>query len=340
MTCYLGYGIVVLYQTDISGTLKYDNIPGLLQGNSYVIMCVFVGIWNLIHTVPRLSFLQDLFKVSSNVPKEAFQKIGLFIYIKDIFGFIFLIGQIPNISDKNIYVAVCKAYSLYATLVIYLTDCLYMNIVLVLLICFKNINENLIKLKNNILMNENQLLVTFFHERKNSISILKLQSIKEMHFSVSQVLEKLNSTYSFQIVSSIILTFTEITLSLYFYLLHSRSEKKINLEKQIWYSYFITSVSYYSVKFTGLIWACQLNKNEAMSTGTLVHEVLLNSDEQQLKDELQLFSLQILQRDNSLMARGITLDASLLTALVGGITTYLLILIQFLVSSKPFCEER
>ncbi|XP_043467280.1 uncharacterized protein LOC122501686 [Leptopilina heterotoma] len=313
MAVYLGSGVFILYQIDVSGTLRYEYIPGLLQGNSYVIISAVLGFWNLLYTVPRLSFLQSLLKISSNIPKEAFQKIGLFIYIKDIFGFIFLVGQIPNIYDKNIYVAGSKAHSLFATLLVFLTDGLYMNIVSVLLICFKNINNNLIKLKNNIIAKENQLLVSFFHERNNSLSALKLHSIKEMHFAISEVVEKLNSTFSFPIVASLILTFAEVTFSLYFYLLHTRSDKKINLEKQIWYSYFITSVSYYSVKLTALIWVCQLNKNEVLTTGSLVHEILLNTDEPQFKDELQLFSLQILQRDNSLKARGISLDASLLT---------------------------
>lgn len=286
MTVYLGSGVFILYQIDVSGTLKYENIPGLLQGNSYVIISAILGIWNLLYTVPRLSFLQSLLKISSNVPKEAFQKIGLFIYIKDIFGFIFLVGQIPNIYDDNIYVAGSKTYSLFATLLIFLTDGLYFNIISVLLICFRNINNNLIKLKNNILAKENQVLVSFFHERNNSLSVLKLHSIKEMHFTLSEVVEKLNSIFSFPIVSSIILTFAEVTFSLYFYLLHTRSDKPINLEKQIWYSYFITSVSYYSVKLTAFIWVCQLNKNEVSTTGTLVHEILLNTDEPQFKDEV------------------------------------------------------
>lgn len=134
MTVYLGSGVFILYQIDVSGTLKYENIPGLLQGNSYVIISAILGIWNLLYTVPRLSFLQSLLKISSNVPKEAFQKIGLFIYIKDIFGFIFLVGQIPNIYDDNIYVAGSKTYSLFATLLIFLTDGLYFNIISVLLI--------------------------------------------------------------------------------------------------------------------------------------------------------------------------------------------------------------
>lgn len=285
MTIYFGCAIVIVYQILVTNTIGHESIPDLLQGICYVTISTFVGIYNFIHCVPRLSFLQDLFKISSSVPKQSFQTIGVLIHIKDIFGFIFLVGQIPNIYNKNFYVALSKAYSLYATLVIFLTDGLYMNIVLVLLICFKNINENLIKLKNNV-RNENQLILTLFHKHKNSLAVLKLQSIKKMHFAVSEIVEKLNSTFSFQNISTIILTFAEVTFSLYFYLLHSRSEKIINLDKQIWYSYFITSVTYYSLKLTAITWACQLFKYETLLTGTLVHETLLNAEEPLIKDEV------------------------------------------------------
>ncbi|KYN14852.1 hypothetical protein ALC57_12961, partial [Trachymyrmex cornetzi] len=45
---------------------------------------------------------------------------------------------------------------------------------------------------------------------------------------------------------------------------------------------------------------------------------------------LQLFSLQLMHRKNIFSAKGIIIDATLLTELVGGITMYIIILIQFL----------
>ncbi|TGZ50470.1 hypothetical protein DBV15_04235 [Temnothorax longispinosus] len=55
--------------------------------------------------------------------------------------------------------------------------------------------------------------------------------------------------------------------------------------------------------------------------------------------ELHLFSLQILHRDNTFSAKGLTVDATFLTAMVGTITTYLLILIQFLITSHS-CDGK
>ncbi|XP_076167953.1 uncharacterized protein LOC143147021 [Ptiloglossa arizonensis] len=45
---------------------------------------------------------------------------------------------------------------------------------------------------------------------------------------------------------------------------------------------------------------------------------------------LELFSVQVLQQDNTFSAKGLAIDATLLTKVAGTITTYLLILIQFL----------
>ncbi|XP_033231719.1 putative gustatory receptor 28b [Belonocnema kinseyi] len=339
MSINVGCGIFLFYQSHVSKVLAFNSVPGMLQGNCYFIMCTVVGLTTFFLSVSRVSFLQDLLKISANISSESLKKIGIFVYMKDILGFIFLIGQIPNLYDKNVYIVLLKAFGLICTLVIFLTDMLYMDCVTVLYICFENININLLELKNNILTEESQLWMRFFHERKNPILLLKLRTIKKMHHALSDVMEKLNSTFSFQIGASVTLTFAEVTFSLYFYLLHNQNEKKIDLERQIWYSYFLTSITFYCTKLVGIIWICQMTKDEAIRTGSLVHEILINTEETLFKEELQLFSLQILHRDNILTAQGISLDARLITTIVGGITTYLLILIQFLISAKTPCED-
>ena len=300
MSIYLGCGIFIFYHTHVSHVLTYNSVPAMLQGHVYCILCTFVGLITLFLSISRVSFLQDLFQISANVPSEAFKKIGLFVYMKDILGFIFLIGQLPNIYDTDIYISLYKGFGLFCTLVIFLTDILYMDCVTVLYICFENINGNLIELKINILTEESQLLMRFFHERKNPLLLLKLRMIKKMHHTLSDVVEKLNSTFSLQIMASVTLTFAEVTFSLYFYLLHSQDEKSIDLNRQIWYSYFITSITFYCTKLVGIIWICQMTKDEAVRTGSLVHEILINTEETQFKEEVRNFQFLLRLKQNIL----------------------------------------
>ncbi|XP_011880426.1 PREDICTED: uncharacterized protein LOC105568955 [Vollenhovia emeryi] len=55
--------------------------------------------------------------------------------------------------------------------------------------------------------------------------------------------------------------------------------------------------------------------------------------------QLQLFSLQIMHCDNTFSAKGLALDARLLTTMIGTIASYLLIAIQFLITSHS-CDGK
>ncbi|KAL0107247.1 hypothetical protein PUN28_015649 [Cardiocondyla obscurior] len=212
---------------------------------------------------------------------------------------------------------------------------LYMNCVCVLKACFKRIDDNLVNLRELVISDEPHLLRRVYHEQKNPFLLMEIKALKKRHLMVSDTVQMLNDIFSLQLLATIVMTFAEITFSLYFYIVQwKESVPIVNLEKQIWHAYFITSLLYYSVKMGFVVWACDTGKDQALEIGTTVHDVLINTSDKQLKDELQLFSLQVLHRENTFCAKGLVVDASLLTAIVGSITTYLLILIQFLVTSK------
>ncbi|KAG7188678.1 hypothetical protein KM043_008300 [Ampulex compressa] len=207
---------------------------------------------------------------------------------------------------------------------------LYINCVCVLKACFEKINENLLKLKDALSTDEPHLLRRIYHEQWNPLLLLELRALKKCHLQIGDVINMLNATFSLQIVMTVVLTFAEVTFSLYFYILQQEGGTSIDTNKKIWYSYFVTSAVYYFIKLVLLAWACETSKNQALQIGVNVHEVLISTTNQQIKDELQLFSLQALHRDNLFTAKGLCMDATVLTKVVGGITTYLLILIQFM----------
>ncbi|KAF7392530.1 hypothetical protein HZH66_008363 [Vespula vulgaris] len=329
---YVVHVFIVLYQTDVSRILKYDSVPGMLQGNFYFILGTAVAVTAYYNIHRRLLFLQQLYLVASKLPSETFNKLSKYIHTKDIFGFLFLIGQMPNILNRSLVLTLSKCSLLYATLIVFIMDMLYMNCTCIIKECFTRINKNLENLQRVVVTGEPHLLRRVYHEKRNPLLLIELKAIKMRHQQVSDVLQQLNSTFGSQIIITSLMTFAEVTFSLYFYILQTIDKKEINLEKQIWYSYFITSIAYYSIKLGLIAWACETAKNEAAEVGIRIHEVVINTTDKDIKNELQLFSLQVLHRDNTFTSKGLTMDASLVTTIVGSITTYLLILIQFLIS--------
>ncbi|XP_063993883.1 uncharacterized protein LOC135171329 [Diachasmimorpha longicaudata] len=333
MLCLIVIG-VILYMMDISKTLAFDSVPGTLQGNCYMLLAEWIAMISYVLSSKRMRLLRDIGNVTSSLSTTSFRQLSRIIHGKDIIGFLFLMAQATNLYSSRFDLTLSKIINMYATLVVFLMDMLYADCVLVIGECFKNINDKLLVLKTNMERDEPHLLRRVFHEKRNPMILMEIRGIKSQHNDVSELVHSLNQTFSLQLVATVTLTFAEVTFSLYFYILQRLGKTGINLEKQIWYSYFSTSVTYYAWKLAAVVWACEVAKDQAVKTGIIVHEVLIDTVDKQVKEELQLFSLQVLHRDNTFTARGLSLDATLLTSIVGGITTYLLILIQFMVSSK------
>ncbi|XP_039300407.1 putative gustatory receptor 28b isoform X1 [Nilaparvata lugens] len=100
------------------------------------------------------------------------------------------------------------------------------------------------------------------------------------------------------------------------------SDNLIRLIQDIFKVYFLVSASA-SVS------------NEAGKTALIVSRLLSRKLNSQSKKQLEVFSVQLLHTEVNITACGIfTLNYSVLTGMIGAITTYLIILIQFKNSDK------
>ncbi|XP_011705138.1 PREDICTED: uncharacterized protein LOC105460390, partial [Wasmannia auropunctata] len=75
------------------------------------------------------------------------------------------------------------------------------------------------------------------------------------------------------------------------------------------------TIIYNGLKIILLVWACETGKNEAHIIRTTIHDLLNNTNDEKIKYELQLFSLQMLHRKNNFSAKGLNVDATLLAAI-------------------------
>ncbi|KYQ56197.1 Putative gustatory receptor 28b, partial [Trachymyrmex zeteki] len=214
-------------------------------------------------------------------------------------------------------------------------DMLYINCVCVLKTCFKDINDNLESLQELVM---NNIPRWIYHNQRHPFLLIKLKALKKQHLMISDTVQMLNMIFSLHLLASIAVSFKQIIFYLYFNVIQWQNGISLNRDR-IYNAYFISFLIYYLIRLTLIVWACETGKNEAIKIGTTIHDVLNSISDVQIKDELNLFSLQILHCNNTFSVKGLTVDATLLTVMVSSVSTYLLILIQFLIMTHS-CDSK
>ncbi|XP_071637422.1 uncharacterized protein [Temnothorax longispinosus] len=332
--CFIGL-LSSLYMMDICGIPKSTGVPRTLERNCYYILSGFVAVVTYILSGPRMRLLQTIMEISWKLPPESYQKLSRLIHAKDILGSLYLVIKISIYLKTNIHI-ILKIFLIYVILIVFHMDMLYMNCVCVLKACFKQINDNL---RYHMMNDEVYHLDRMHYRQRSPVLLIKLKALEKQYQMISDAVQRMNMIFSLQLLATIILTFIEITFQLYFRIVYWQKDiSVIMLDNDIYGMLMITFIIYHSIKMMMIVWACETAKNQALQISTTVHDAFNSTGDNEIKSELQLFSLQILHRKNIFSAMGLTVDASLLTAMVGNISTYLLILIQFL-NMKRFCAK-
>ncbi|XP_071636567.1 putative gustatory receptor 28a [Temnothorax longispinosus] len=327
------YSFILLHDIIISEKVTFGNLSWISSGTCYYIFTSFITIVTYILSGPRMRLLQAIMDVSSKLPSKTYRKLSRLIYTKDIISFFLFIVITVLCFDKLNISLTLKLFTIYISLVEFQMNMLYFNCVCILKACFKRINDDLANLREPVVNNAPHLFNRIYHKQRNLFLLMELKALKKQHLMISDTVQMLNLVFSLQLLAFIAINFCDITFSLYFYA-SKWSGFTNELQEDLWYSYFLALIIYQSLKMSSIIWACETGKNQALEIGTTVHVVFNSISDEDVKNELQLFSLQILQRKNIFSAKGLNVDATLLAAIVGNITTYLLILMQFLLMSN------
>ncbi|XP_018053856.1 PREDICTED: putative gustatory receptor 28b [Atta colombica] len=329
--------LLLLYWIDITGTIDFSIMPITFERNCFFILGGFIGIVTYILNGPRMRLLQNVMEISLRLSSDSYRKLSRLIHAKDIFGFfLFVIGRTTFYYYMVNLGIIDKILILYIAFTVFQMDMLYINCVYVLKACFKKVNNDLENLRKLVVSDEPHLLRRIYHEQKNPFLLTKLKALKKEHLMISDTVQMLNTTFSLQLLATIVMTFTELTFYLYFYIIW---EINMTINHTLYDIYLIISLIYHCIKMSLMGWACDTGKDEAIRIGINVHKILNDTIDEQIKDELQLFSLQVLNRENTFSAKGLILDTTLLVAIVSNITTYLLILLQFLITNKV-CNKK
>ncbi|XP_071868019.1 uncharacterized protein [Bombus fervidus] len=257
--------------------------------------------------------IDGISNVSRILSSETCRKVVKKIFIKDI---LILLPPIFCIPYNFLYVPYIFCYTCWYTLigVIALTS-LYTNNVYVLNVCFKYINDSLVEVKEIIVNDEPHLLRRVYHMQKNPILLSKLRTLKKQHLEMSEVVQLLNSTCSIQIEAMLTIMLIYIIFTMYCYL--SLHKEMAEVKSQ---TFILSFVIYYIVHIIITVSIVEITRDQMQKIGRNVHRILVHTSDEQVTTELQLFSLQVLQKGNAFVMKGLVIDATLLTKVIGNWT--------------------
>ena len=171
--------------------------------------------------------------------------------------------------------------------------------------------------------------------RNETYILEKLRTLRKQQNTLRNLANAVNKTYGIQIFLQITTTFIDITCNLYFSLqfafLEEHSDKhSISDDKHV----FCTKLGWSVVmafKVFCIATLCHITTAEASRTGDLLqHHLLPPPTDIDLTLEIQFFLQQVISSPLRFTAYGFfDLDRSVICSFVGGVTTYLIVLLQF-----------
>ncbi|XP_014234441.1 putative gustatory receptor 28b [Trichogramma pretiosum] len=162
----------------------------------------------------------------------------------------------------------------------------------------------------------------------------------ELHYALVRTIGEVTDFYDYTILGAVIYIFVCLVVFSYFILDYIIEKRIFSTVEYV--NLFLWIVSFMSA-FIALTMYVTKTLNEIDKTGMLVQELIRAKVNNQISIELKNFSSYLLHVKVNFTACGfITLNGSLVQSILGSITTYLVILMQFQLdtSSKMKCQHR
>lgn len=287
---YTSLTLYILYSINTS-SLTSKVIAWELQTNCFFILTNFIILSNYIFGSPKIQILHHICKLATKLPNEKLTLIAHSVYLKSLMFLYFLIlTTVANIftGRSNGFVFVVGVVVNYTYTSMYLLVFQYSNNVFVLANCFKHINEELIKLKNNAFSEKKIVSNRVYRIQFNPSLFIELKYLKNWHNELNDVIRRINSTFSVQMITIVILTFTQLTFLLYYTFLESLFGDVFFIGNT-WVFFVCNVAGYHLSKLFLLTLTCQSANDENYTTRLIINEILINVDDKRFKEEVSLF---------------------------------------------------
>ncbi|XP_044746569.1 putative gustatory receptor 2a isoform X2 [Coccinella septempunctata] len=157
---------------------------------------------------------------------------------------------------------------------------------------------------------------------KNEKSFDLLCQICMWHHTLVKLITLMNKTFGFRMVSLFIFSFD--ILAMHAFLISRYFKMEINV---IHLSEYVTLFICYAINVYIICKHCEYTVQEVKKTGSLLHQI--NTSDKDMINEIAMFSFQILNEEVAFSGAGFfEINYCLLFSIIGGVTTYTIILIQ------------
>ncbi|XP_011858420.1 PREDICTED: uncharacterized protein LOC105555978 [Vollenhovia emeryi] len=172
------------YDINIANNIlvKGAGVPKTLELICFHILGGFAVITTFIFTGPRMRLLRNIMEVSLKLPPQSFQNLSRLIHAKDSLLLLFLIVILWRFYCVLNIAFLRKIVVVYILLFVYQMDMLYMNCVCILKACFKQINDNLVNLREILTNGELCLLSGAYRAQRNHFILLEITALKTTAF--------------------------------------------------------------------------------------------------------------------------------------------------------------
>ncbi|XP_037040731.1 putative gustatory receptor 28b [Bradysia coprophila] len=183
---------------------------------------------------------------------------------------------------------------------------------------------------NNCLLEEGQSIqpIKMFKHMNKGTSCDKIMKMARLHDQLTDIIGLVNRRFTFQVLILIASDFAFSVLSIFSLYRVSSSEPFVL--KEFYSSLFHNFWGfYYDFFILMIIWMGSSVQREGAHTGVLIHKTINNYADKETVEKLILFSQQLKHQSPIATCKLFPIDWTLLFTIVGAITTYLTILIQF-----------
>ncbi|XP_031343124.1 putative gustatory receptor 28a [Photinus pyralis] len=161
----------------------------------------------------------------------------------------------------------------------------------------------------------------------NPISVV--EKVVTIHLKLSDAANLINTSFSVQLLFRITIAFTSIVAALYTIGVNfsSTEDEQETLDVDVQFTAWAASSAF---ELFLIVWIASSTCEEANKCPRLMHKIRNATKNSQLQDTIEMYSLQMYHNRLQLYVCGLfPLDYTLLHTIVAGVTTYLVILIQF-----------
>ncbi|XP_043284088.1 gustatory receptor family protein 3-like [Venturia canescens] len=299
------------------------------------ISCMFAS---TVYRIPQLSVLsesinaiseQDLFlnKMNCRPYHESCVKIIRVCVWTTLLAVLFFIAY-DIYGIRRYYNIVSPEYILWhAGLFVQIIDfTVFATLVGLLGLNFYNLNEKIRSVVTRANASSPKVLVT------SDVCAEQLRFISEIHYNMCAVGKRINRVFDWNVVINVMVAFIVVSTTLYYIFYEVQRAGPTDLSQIFAYIHWEL---YHSVPIVMIVIVCNLTSHQSVRAGKLIHEIRVESTDSELYQAVKSFSLQLHHQKLQFTAGGFfPVDSTLLQTMIGKITTYLVILIQF----KPKLE--